>query len=73
MLIYGSIYNLLPHLVIPILTVYLLATNHEQQWCQERDLVGIREGELPLVNRDDKQELDKSPPSILYLFIQEIY
>ena len=30
-------------------------------------------GKLPLVNREDKQELDKSPPSILYLFIQEIY
>jgi len=30
-------------------------------------------GGLPLINRDDKQELNKSPPSILYLFIQEIY
>ena len=30
-----------------------------------RDLGGIRiGGGLPLVNRDDKQELDKSPPSI---------
>ena len=29
-----------------------------------RDLVGIRIGGMPLVNQDDKRELDKSPPSI---------
>ena len=42
----------------------LLATDREQQWCQGRDLDGIRIRGMPLVNWDDKQELNKSPPSI---------
>ena len=40
---------------------------------KERTYMDRGLGELPLINQDDKRELDKSPPSILYLFIQEIY
>ena len=55
---------------VMITQAHVLVTDCERQWCQGRDLGGRG---LPLINREDKQELDKSPPSILYLFIQEIY
>ena len=56
-----SLYNVQKSLEVK---ARVLVTNREQQQCQGRDLGRIRIRGLPLVNRDDKQELDKSPPSI---------